>query len=496
MQEAVLIYPHHLFEHHPALQKDRLICFIEDPLFFSDQQYPTLFHKQKLLFHRISMKEFAHSLEKKGYKTLYIEWSSLCSTDGNYEPLLRRLKVRSIHVAEFDDYTLEKRVRKAAAMAQLSLHIYPSPAFLTPLSAFQEVFENKSSYFFHSFYIHQRKRMHILVDKDLRPLGDQWSYDADNRKKAPKNLTFPPAYELPSSAYFKEAKEYVITHFPSHPGDIAVCRYPTTHAEAKKWLIHFLDNKLALFGVYEDAIVYKESSLFHSVLSPLLNTGLLTPEQVVKMTLEYADSHPVAMNSLEGFIRQVIGWREFIRGIYHERGSAQRTRNFFHHTNKIPSSFYTGTTGILPVDDCIQKLHKHAYCHHIERLMVLGNFFLLCEIDPDEVYRWFMEMFIDAYDWVMVPNVYGMSQYADGGMMTTKPYISGSNYLLKMSDYPKGPWTKIWDSLFWRFMIKHLSFFQKQPRMQMLCAMAQKKEKDHDLRKIGETFLSDLHSKL
>ena len=181
-----------------------------------------------------------------------------------------------------------------------------------------------------------------------------------------------------------------------------------------------------------------------------------------------------------------------MRGIYHTIGHKERTCNFFNHTRKLPKSFYLGTTGILPIDCTIKKLKMHAYVHHIERLMLLGNFFLLCEISPNEIYRWFMEFFIDAYDWVMVPNVYGMSQYADGGMMTTKPYFSGSNYILKMSDYPKGQWCEIWDALFWRFMIKHIKFFEKQPRLSMLCLMAKKKKRDHALLKVAETFLRGL----
>ncbi len=493
MQEAVFIYPHHLFRHHPGLHKERLICFIEDPLFFSDEQHPALFHKQKLVFHRVSMKEFCNELERDGYKTCYINWKEIQSHKQGYNLILKHHKIQSVHVVEFDDYVLEKRVKKIAQDHKIPLHIYPSPGFLTPVSTFKDLFPNKSSYFFHSFYIHQRKEMNILLDNQLKPLGGRWSYDAENRKKVPKNLAFPASCQLPSSTYLKESVEYVEKHFTCHPGKTESFAYPTTHRGAKKWLDHFLKHKLADFGLYEDAIVYQQSHLFHSVLSPLLNVGLLTPDEVVHGALEHAAAHTIPMNSLEGFIRQVIGWREFIRGLYHEIGTLQRKKNFFMHTYKMPKSLYTGTTGIFPIDCCIDKLQKNPYCHHIERLMVLGNFFLLCEIDPGDVYRWFMEMFIDAYDWVMVPNVYGMSQYADGGMMTTKPYISGSNYLLKMSDYPKGDWTEVWDGLFWRFMIKNLSFFEKQPRMQMLCAMAQKKQADKQLLLTAENFLASLH---
>ncbi|MEI7628567.1 MAG: FAD-binding domain-containing protein [Bacteroidota bacterium] len=163
-----------------------------------------------------------------------------------------------------------------------------------------------------------------------------------------------------------------------------------------------------------------------------------------------------------------MGWREFIRIVYEREGSKQRTINYWNFKRKIPASFWTGTTGITPIDLTIKKVLATGYCHHIERLMVLGNFMLLCEFDPNEVYRWFMEMFIDAYDWVMVPNVYGMTQFADGGLMTTKPYISGSNYLMKMSDYEKGDWQQIWDGLFWRFMHVHSDFFLSNPRIGML----------------------------
>jgi deoxyribodipyrimidine photolyase-related protein len=191
-----------------------------------------------------------------------------------------------------------------------------------------------------------------------------------------------------------------------------------------------------------------------------------------------------------------MGWREFIRGIYRDKGVAQRTRNYWGFKRKIPAGFYDGSTGILPVDETIKKVLKTGYCHHIERLMILGNFMLLCEFDPDEVYRWFMELFIDAYDWVMVPNIYGMSQFADGGLMATKPYISGSNYLMKMSDYPKGPWQEVWDALFWRFLDKQRAFFSANPRMGMLLKSYDgwDQEKRNKLQQKATEFLNTLDS--
>jgi deoxyribodipyrimidine photolyase-related protein len=228
----------------------------------------------------------------------------------------------------------------------------------------------------------------------------------------------------------------------------------------------------------------------------MLNVGLITPDEIIDACLDYAGKNDIPINSTEGFVRQILGWREFMRGMYEARGRDERTRNYWGFTKKIPPSFYDGTTGIYPVDKTIRKVLKTGYCHHIERLMVLGNFMLLCEFDPDEVYRWFMELFIDAYDWVMVPNVYGMSQFADGGLMATKPYISGSNYLMKMSDYKKGNWQEVWDGLFWRFMDTHRDFFNQNPRLGMLLGtfdkMADEKKENHLSN--AEEFLSNLES--
>ena len=245
-------------------------------------------------------------------------------------------------------------------------------------------------------------------------------------------------------------------------------RYPINHAEGAAWLEQFLTYRFHEFGPYEDAIVQEHSILNHSLLSPLMNSGLLLPEYVVNRALEFSVAENVPINSTEGFVRQVIGWREFIRGMYAVKGTESRTMNFWKFDRKIPQSFYDGTTGIVPVDNAIKKALDTGYCNHIERLMILGNFMLLCEFDPDEVFRWFMELFIDAYDWVMVPNVYGMCLFADGGFFATKPYISGANYIKKMSNFKGGEWEAIWNGLFWNFIDKHQDFFSSNPRMSMM----------------------------
>lgn len=288
-------------------------------------------------------------------------------------------------------------------------------------------------------------------------------------KKYPK-LKSVVRIEFPqTNKYISEAQDYTNQYFPNNIGTLGnTINYAVGFQESEKWLNQFLENRFTEFGDYEDAIVHNELLLNHSLLSPMLNVGLLTPKHILEYSLKFSLANGVPINSLEGFVRQIVGWREFIRGIYVTKGREERTRNYWGFTKKIPKSFYDGTTGIFPVDETIKKVLKTGYCHHIERLMVLGNFMMLCEFDPNEVYRWFMELFIDSYDWVMVPNVYGMSQFADGGLLATKPYISGSNYLMKMSDYPKGDWQITWDALFWRFLDTHRYFFLQNPRLGML----------------------------
>ncbi len=475
--ECVLVFPHQLFEKNPCFRKDRPILLIEDPRFFSAFD----FHKQKLVFHRASLKSFEKLLGEKGYTTHYVE--------EDLRETIQKMSISVLHGTEFDDFSLKKRISSLAKDLNVKLEIVQSSNFLTDPNEFSSLFSGKKNLRFDSFYMYQRKRLDILLDERGKPLGGKWSLDQENRKRLPKSIHIPTPFSSKQTKEVKDAIAYVEKKYPKNPGNLEFFNYAVSHVDAQNALQNFIETRLAAFGDYEDAIVQKELILFHSCLSPYLNVGLLTPEIVIGVAIKYYEENNVPLNSIEGFVRQIIGWREFIRGAYHLIGERERASNFFDHKRKLPRSFYQGTTGIPPVDETIKKLHSFCYVHHIERLMILGNFFLLCEISPHEVYQWFMELFIDSYDWVMVPNVYGMSQYADGGMMTTKPYFSSSNYILKMSDYPKGPWCEVWDSLFWRFMIKNNEFFETQPRLNMLCRTAQKKREDKKFLRIAEDFL-------
>jgi len=474
MNQATLIFPHQLFNPHPSLQKKAPVYLIEELLFF--RQYP--FHKKKIILHRASMKHYAELLQKQGYKVIYIE--SQCP-ESDVRLLIKKLaseKVREVLYTDPADNWLEKRIVCAAGKYKMMLQKSDSPNFLNTIRETNDFFNGRKNYFQTDFYIWQRKQRKILTDEEQKPEGGKWTFDADNRRPFPKGENIPTIPHPKENAHIQEARSYTERFFSKNYGSAENFIYPVSHEDADKWLQDFLNHRFEKFGIYEDAMVAQESFLYHSVLSPLLNIGLLSPQQIVTGALKTASKKNIPLNSAEGFIRQIIGWREFIRIVYEREGSKQRTTNYWGFKRKIPASFWTGTTGIEPIDIVIQKTLKTGYCHHIERLMVLGNFMLLCEFDPDDVYRWFMELFVDAYDWVMVPNVYGMTQFADGGLMTTKPYISGSNYLLKMGDWNKGNWTTVWDGLFWRFMHEHRTFFSQNPRLGMLLKTFDKMPKE------------------
>jgi len=479
-KQAALIFPHQLFKKSELLDKSKCYYLVEEHLFFT--QYP--FHKEKLVLHRASMKAYEQYLLQEGYQVQYID-----STDALHDcrlliAHLAKEKFTEIQIIDPVDYLLMRRIKRASTSNNIQLQVFESPNFLNTLSGTQNYFATKKKYFQTDFYTAQRKQRNLLLTPDGKPEGGKWTFDADNRAKFPKKEIVP---ELPASAssnFISEAEQYVQKNFPNNYGEISKQHlFAIDFVDSKKWLDQFLDERFEKFGIYEDAIVQKESVLYHSVLSPMLNIGLLTPQEIVDEAIRVGATKNIPLNSLEGFIRQIVGWREFIRLVYEREGTKQRTTNYWQFKRKIPTSFWTGDTGIAPIDSTIKKILKTGYAHHIERLMVLGNFMLLCEFDPDEVHKWFMEMFIDAYDWVMVPNVYGMTQFADGGLMTTKPYISGSNYLSKMSDYEKGTWQPIWDGLFWRFMHVHRNFFLQNPRIGMLVKtfdkMPEEKRKAH-----------------
>lgn len=491
--ELCLIYPHQLYARHPLCGLGHPIYLIEDPLYFgNDARWPCSMHQQKILLHRASMKAYAATLIARGETVHYIDAPE--GTHHKSHTLLAEVlpqSLKKIHVVDPADEILSRRIEHFCRTQKCELHLIPSPNFLSPASFLEQTIASKKKPFMARFYEAQRKRMNVLLESDGTPVGGKWSFDEENRRKLPKNHQVA-AEPWCAHKDLEEAIAYVTKRFSHYPGTLKGFRWPVTHQQAQLWLDRFIAERLHNFGEYEDAISTQHAYLYHAAITPALNIGLLDPQQVIDAVLQQKEQVP--MNSLEGFIRQVIGWREFMRGIYQHHGRSIRVKNFWNFTRPMPQSFYDGTSGIAPVDRVIRQVLADGYCHHIERLMVLGNFFLLCRIHPEDVYRWFMELFVDAYDWVMVPNVYGMSQFADGGTFTTKPYLSGSNYVKKMSDEASGPWCEIWDALFWTFIADHNDFFYSNPRLSMMARtwekMAPEKQAAH--RKVASRFLEEL----
>lgn len=463
-------------------------------------------HKQKIVLFLAAMRSYRDELKQNGCSVHYEQLDAPEPQDGSYESKLAAFlhgkNINRLVTWEIEDRFFEQRLIKFASNHSLEIAFLPSPMFLTKRGVFTRWLDGNKPHMA-NFYRWQRKRLGILLNHDDTPVGNQWSFDADNRKPLPKDQAIPDPPASGLTDHVRELIPIVNERFGEHPGELNESTWwlPTTRRQALTGLRKFLDERFELFGPYEDAVSTRGSVLFHSVLTPALNMGLLTPDEVLDRALKHARDHRIPINSLEGFVRQIIGWREFVRGIYQQFGEKQEASNFFGHRRRLTSAWYEGTTGLRPLDDVIRKALRYGWAHHIERLMIAANLMTLCEIEPGEAYRWFMEMFVDSSDWVMVPNVYGMGLFADGGVFATKPYICGSNYILKMSDYVRSDaqplfgedasWCDVMDGLYWRFIDRHRDFFRGNARMGQAVATfdKMKPERWKHIRTAAEGFL-------
>ena len=441
------------------------------------------FHKHKLILFLSAMRSYRDDLINNKFNVIYneIDQDKNSSYSEKLEKIIKKKKVKKIITYKISDHFFDKILRKICKKLKVELSFIPSPMFLTKQSLKEKFFENNKKPFMGNFYKLQRSDRDILM-KGNDPEGQQWSYDELNRKKLPESISIPGLKKVTETNNTKQIKKIISTLFNDHPGSIDNFNIPTTRKQAISWLDDFLKNKFFLFGDYEDAISKKGHVLFHSLLSPLLNIGLLTPEEVVNKSLKFAKINKIKINNVEGFIRQIIGWREFIKNVYDYHNTFMKTSNFWNHTLKLKKSWYDGTTGIEPLDQAIKEIDKHGYAHHIIRLMLIANIMNLSGIDPKEIFKWFMEMFIDSSDWVMTPNVFGMGTFSDGGIFATKPYICGSNYLLKMSDYKRGDWCEVVDGLYWQFIEKNKKYIKSNHRLSMMAYSLEKIDPDRKKR--------------
>ncbi len=478
MASGLIVLGNQLFD--PSLLK---ASKIDDAFMREDVELCTYFkfHKLKIFFFLAAMRTYAEELKAAGLTVSYQELAkSSLPYEEHLKVWLKKKSIKTLFCYEIEDKFFEKRIIAAVESSGAKLEFLVSPMFLTSRPQFKTYLGKGKRPFMKTFYESQRKRLKVLVDKNDEPTGGQWSFDEMNRKPLPKNVQPPePSMVRPSkfavkSDLYKNVTEVCSVHFADHPGQLSKIWLPVDRAGARAWLKEFVERRLAEFGPYEDALTERSDFVFHSALTPFLNTGLLTPADVIETVLQEAKKSKIEVASVEGFVRQVIGWREFIRGIYQNYSEVQDTTNFWGHHRKLNERWYNASTGVAPLDYVIDKANRTGYAHHIDRLMVVGNLMLLLEVDPHEAHRWFMEMFVDSSDWVMGPNVYGMGIFSDGVIFATMPYICGSNYYRKMGGFSKGDWCDAVDGLYWSFIDKHQKFFMKNPRLSMMARSVQK----------------------
>lgn len=458
MADGILVLGDQLHQGLPGLPSDVPVFMAEDWGLCTRDRH----HQQKLVLFLSAMRHFAEDL---GERVHYEELKP------DQPPLLERLAkwaeaqgIETIHTYTPNDRFFRQEMEDSG----LTFDLHHPPMFVTQDEHWQEYRESSDRLLMADFYIQQRRRHGLLLTENGKPVGGQWSYDADNRKPLPKQKRPPAAPEHRADEITQDVVRLVKKHFADHPGDAEQFSYGVTRKEALYDLRRFIEERLADFGPYEDSIGKEEDVLWHSVLTPYLNTGLLAPEDCLVRAVEAYEDGLAPLQSVEGFVRQIVGWREFIKridGLYEEE---DRICNPFDHQRTLKPCWWDGTTGLPPLDAVIKRVERKAWCHHIERLMILGSVMLMSEVAPKSAFDWFMENFIDSAHWVMAPNVYGMSQWADGGLFATKPYISGSSYIRKMSDWGKGDWCDTWDGLYWRFLDRNRNELESNPRMTMM----------------------------
>jgi deoxyribodipyrimidine photolyase-related protein len=443
-----IILPTQLFKNIKILKKYDLIYLIEEPYYLNPN-----YHKQKLLLHISSLNYYKDYLIKNDINVKYlhfnqINYNSIFNNDNNYKmynPIDKQM------VKLFNKYNVE---------------YLDSPMFLNTYKDLLNYkhLKNKNNYNQSDFYKNQRIKYNILIDKNNKPLYNKWSFDTENRQKFPKNYIENKIAQY-NNKYLKYATKYINQNFPNSFGIINNYYYPCTHNDAIKHLKHFINNKIQSFGNFQDAISDNVIYGYHSNISALLNIGLLTPKEVIDLIIKYFNSSnnkKEIINSIEGIVRQIIGWREYMYFIYTFYSTDIININYINLNNSLPNSWYTGKTELSLLNNIILKVQNYAYLHHIERLMIINNLMYLYQIKFKDIYKWFMTCFIDSYDWVMIPNILMNVNSLDSNLKyMTRVYISSDNYLKKMSNYNNKNDFKIINKLYWDFIKKNKNVLKK-----------------------------------
>ena len=475
-----IVFTDQLSKNNPVLVRvpnDDIVLFYE-PM---DTFYEINHHKQKIVFLISSLRHFVANQKLTNIIHKKVNKKYKLSLDAYLKELALEHSFTKIIVSKPSDFQINKDLMFFCQSNSIDLEVLEDKKFISSESDFIDWSSDKKTRIQEYYYRWLRKKYNIFMNEDLTPIGDKWNFDKDNRKGISQlKAVIPERKQLNSDQITFDAMVDVEECFPKSIGSLENFNWAVTHDQAEELLDDFIERYLENYGAFQDAINKNNTFMFHSLLSPYLNSGLLDPLLCIeKAQKKYHDSNGlIPVNSIEGFIRQVLGWREFIKGVYWENMPQYKNLNYWSHKKKLNKNWYEGTTGIPPLDDAIIESRDFSYTHHINRLMIISNIMNLAGTNPNEMYKWFMEMYIDAYDWVMVPNVYGMGSYADGGIFSTKPYICGSSYILRMSNYPKGDWCEEVDGLYWSFINKNIKFFESNPRLSIMVNTLKKMDKN------------------
>lgn len=452
------------------------VVLVESKRAFS--QFP--YHKKRLTFLVSAMRHFAEELRGLGRKVHYypLQASGYMDSLSALKECIGKTGAETLIVTQPNDFHTREWVGTLSETLGVAVEICPSNLFLTDLGDFKRWVTSIRSPLMETFYRMMRKKYKILLDADGGPEGGKWNYDSDNRKPFKSGTKIPGVKRVRADQITLEAIDDINREFPSHPGDANDFNFPVTRAEAKIWLQHFIDNKLDLYGDYQDALTTEHGTLFHSLVGPLVNAGLLTPMECINAAQAAYHDRGAPLNSVEGFIRQILGWREYMYGMYQTFMPEYRTRNHWGFNRDLPGFFWNGETKLNCLRVTIGDLLKTSYSHHIQRLMILCNFATLAGINPQQVNDWFLSMYIDSHDWVVTPNVIGMGMNSDGNYLATKPYISSASYVNRMSNYCDGcayshkerigEKACPFNFLFWTFLDEHKTELNRNPRMKMM----------------------------
>ena len=437
-------------------------------------------HKKKIAFLFSAMRHFAKALGEAGWKVDYVKLDDKNNTHhftGEAERALSRHQLSRVITTHPSEYRVLQMLKDWQSRADFPVEIHDDNRFYCSPEEFAVWAEGRKQLRMEFFYRELRRKTGILMQDD-KPIGGQWNYDSDNRKPPDSSVPIPAATHFEIDDITAEVCKLVEIEFAHHYGDLEPFFFAVTHAQAEQVLNQFIAERLAHFGTYQDAMRTGEPFMFHSHIGFYLNCGLLSPMQAVDAAHEAYNKGLAPLNSVEGFIRQILGWREFVRGLYWLKMPEYKALNFLQAERDLPEFFWTSQTDMNCLHQCFSETQRHAYAHHIQRLMVIGNFSLLAGLSPEAVNNWYLCVYADAYEWVELPNVSGMVLFADGGILASKPYAAGSAYIDRMSDYCSGckysPKEKNGDRacpfgyLYWDFLGRHEDKLRTTPRLGMI----------------------------